>query len=150
MPRHECVALDVRFRILGHETHEHAVEDPGAEDVAGAGTADKPRADAPCQVDPVAPALDPFPEFLPVLLATVRVHLLATALEKGGIALPQSLDLLPVIREDMFRLLRAGDHDLIESDRGGRLRELPPDRSSSARSASSWRSGNTRVRNTFS
>ena len=100
---------------FGHEAHEHPVEDAGAEDVAGAGSADEPGADAPCQVlDPASPALDPLSEFLPVFLAAVRMHLFTAALEQGRIALPEPLDLLPVIREYMLRLLRVGDHDLIE------------------------------------
>ena len=66
--------------------------------------------------DPVAPALDSFPELLPVFLAAVRVNFLTAALEKGRIPSPERLDLLPVIREDMFGLRRARDYDLIESD----------------------------------
>ena len=78
------VAFDLSFGILGYEAHEHPVEDAGAEDVAGAGSADEPGADTPCQVpDPVAPALDSFPELLPVFLAAVRVNLLTATLEQG-------------------------------------------------------------------
>ena len=66
--------------------------------------------------DPVAPALDSFPELLPVFLAAVRVNLLTATLEQGRIPSAECLDLLPVIREDMFGLRRVWDDGLIESD----------------------------------
>ena len=109
--------FDLSSGVLGYEAHEHPVEDAGAEDVAGAGSADEPGADTPCQVpDPVAPALDSFPELLPVFLAAVRVNLLTAALEQGRIPFSECLDLLAVIREDMFGLRRVWDDGLIESD----------------------------------